>query len=330
MSTSTDIPTAVNTTATQINNEDTTTTTTTKSDSHDENVFASLFHKFVDAITPVPDDDNKESTGTDGEDDNAVVKQTYSTTTVSDAVLASNTTTVTGNVELSKHNDTVNPLAVVFDKFVDAITPKVDDDVLLEQQNKQRDALLEDNEIVEGGIPKYLRDAMTILTPYQKQLITVLYTQYGQQHLFQAKYFNSKSPPSMRRQLAQQLESLDREYVDGGLVGCINNIRTLLNNSKNNINPLDGWEPMKDGTTSGKAFELGTKAYEQMEANGLPELGSVGFVLVAGGLGERLGYSGIKVWKKIYYTKLQLRQKYHSSYHLSFLNVASNCVFICI
>jgi UDP-sugar pyrophosphorylase len=32
-----------------------------------------------------------------------------------------------------------------------------------------------------------------------------------------------------------------------------------------------------------------------MEELGLQELSKVGFVLIAGGLGERLGYSGIKI-----------------------------------
>ena len=38
-----------------------------------------------------------------------------------------------------------------------------------------------------------------------------------------------------------------------------------------------------------------TSEYYQFEALGIPELGKCGFVLVAGGLGERLGYNGIKV-----------------------------------
>ena len=157
---------------------------------------------------------------------------------------------------------------------------------------------VDDDAIMEGvGIPKYLHEALNILTPHQRQLIITLYTQYGQEHLFQKKYFNTKSPPSMRRQLAQQLESLDQEYADGGLVGCIKNVRILLENSKNNVNPLDGWKPTLDDTTraTGKAFKLGTPEYQEMEAKGMPELGAVGFVLVAGGLGERLGYTGIKV-----------------------------------
>ena len=46
---------------------------------------------------------------------------------------------------------------------------------------------------------------------------------------------------------------------------------------------------------SGETFELGTPEYTKIEKKGIRELGRVGFVLVAGGLGERLGYSGAKV-----------------------------------
>ena len=58
------------------------------------------------------------------------------------------------------------------------------------------------------------------------------------------------------------------------------------------MNPLDGWTP---SVPAGEAFELGTDAYRTTERLGMKELGSVGFVLVAGGLGERLGYKGAKV-----------------------------------
>ncbi len=55
---------------------------------------------------------------------------------------------------------------------------------------------------------------------------------------------------------------------------------------------MDGWKP---SIPSGDAFDIGTPEYTKMEKKGLKELGKVGFVLVAGGLGERLGYTGAKV-----------------------------------
>jgi UDP-sugar pyrophosphorylase len=39
----------------------------------------------------------------------------------------------------------------------------------------------------------------------------------------------------------------------------------------------------------------GTDIFDEMERLGLQELPYIGFVLIAGGLGERLGYSGIKI-----------------------------------
>lgn len=58
------------------------------------------------------------------------------------------------------------------------------------------------------------------------------------------------------------------------------------------MNPLDGWTP---SVPEGSKFEIGTKEFKAVEKVGIRELGNVGFVLVAGGLGERLGYSGAKV-----------------------------------
>jgi UDP-sugar pyrophosphorylase len=163
-------------------------------------------------------------------------------------------------------------------------------------------------------VPPYLLDAMNVVTPAQKQLITTLYCDLGQEHLFSEHHFSSKAPPSMRRQMAAQLEVLDQEYADGGLAGYIRNCRTLLENSRNNVNPLAGWEPTL--STSGSSLELGTPEYEAMEQKGLPELGAVGFVLVAGGLGERLGYSGIKV--RLFSVLLVFDADLHSNGHLIF------------
>ena len=62
--------------------------------------------------------------------------------------------------------------------------------------------------------------------------------------------------------------------------------------SKEGVNPLEGFTPSKP---KGSAFEIGTPEFKTTEKIGIRELGSVGFVLVAGGLGERLGYSGAKI-----------------------------------
>lgn len=126
------------------------------------------------------------------------------------------------------------------------------------------------------------------LSGSQKELVNKLCS-LGQEHLFENW---SETPKSTRVKLAAQLESLDKEYSDGGLERYIKNARRLLENSKKGINPMEGWYP---SVPQGEMFELGTKDYGETEAIGMKELGKTGFVLVAGGLGERLGYSSIKV-----------------------------------
>jgi UDP-sugar pyrophosphorylase len=111
----------------------------------------------------------------------------------------------------------------------------------------------------------------------------------GQAHLFENW---DATPPAARRKLAEQLETIDKEYKDGGIEGYLKNARELLKKSREGVNPLDGWVPE---VPVGQRFEMCSDSYNQTEATGLKELGSVGFVLVAGGLGERLGYKGIKI-----------------------------------
>lgn len=90
----------------------------------------------------------------------------------------------------------------------------------------------------------------------------------------------------------EQLVRMDKAYPSGGLVGYIKNARALLEKSKRGENPLEGWSP---SVPDGEMFEIGTEAYDQCEQVGLGEMGKCGFALVAGGLGERLGYGGIKL-----------------------------------
>jgi hypothetical protein len=139
---------------------------------------------------------------------------------------------------------------------------------------------------------KIFLDALSVLTEPQKALLISLYRDLGQKHLFDEDFFNDAAPPSQRRQFAAQLLSLDQEYTNGGLEGYITKARKLLAGSQKGVNPLEGWTP---SVPKGQLFDLGTSQYKEKEAEGIQHLGSCGFVLVAGGLGERLGYTGIKV-----------------------------------
>ena len=129
--------------------------------------------------------------------------------------------------------------------------------------------------------------AISELSAKQQELLQKL-NDGGQSHLFQD--FHQASLDS-RKALASQLEALDESYPTG-ILGYTTRAKELLEDSRNGVNPLDGWSP---SVPKGEAFEIGTPEYQETEAIGMKELGSIGFVLVAGGLGERLGYSGIKV-----------------------------------
>lgn len=68
--------------------------------------------------------------------------------------------------------------------------------------------------------------------------------------------------------------------------------RKFLEDSKNNVNPFADYKPE---IPEGVQLFPGTELMNEMEEKGMKELAKVGFVLIAGGLGERLGYSGIKI-----------------------------------
>lgn len=112
----------------------------------------------------------------------------------------------------------------------------------------------------------------------------------GQSHLLDA--FSKTKDTAKLKALAAQLVKLDKGYAEGGLLGYIDTAKKLLLDSKNGVNPLDGWTP---SVPKGEKFDLGTEHYDSTENEGMKFLGKVGFILVAGGLGERLGYNGAKV-----------------------------------
>ncbi len=103
---------------------------------------------------------------------------------------------------------------------------------------------------------------------------------------------NNAANEDKKKAFMSKLESIDQSYPDGGLIGYLKNATNLLEKSRMGINPLEGWTP---SVPKGETFTVESDAFISTEALGLEEVGKCGFVLVAGGLGERLGYGDIKV-----------------------------------
>lgn len=142
------------------------------------------------------------------------------------------------------------------------------------------------------GVSPGLEKLLPTLTDAQADLCKILCSEeLRQSHLFRDWGAGSDASPAVKRLFVEQLEALDNSYPTG-LKGYIENARELLEKSRKGVNPLEGWKP---SVPVGMTFDLGSKEYSKMEEIGRHELGSVGFVLVAGGLGERLGYGNIKV-----------------------------------
>lgn len=114
----------------------------------------------------------------------------------------------------------------------------------------------------------------------------------GQSHLLDGYRKDPSNSVDGVKNLASQLLKLDGGYP-GGLRSYIINARRLLQDSKDGVNPLKGFVP---AIPEGEKFDdLNTVKYRNTEKVGIKLLGKVGFILVAGGLGERLGYNGAKV-----------------------------------
>ncbi|PSC70970.1 UDP-sugar pyrophosphorylase 1 [Micractinium conductrix] len=141
--------------------------------------------------------------------------------------------------------------------------------------------------LVEGGLESNRHAAW--MTPEDAALAEALLAE-GQGHLFQRWPAPGTADADKQRMLAQ-LRHLDTSYA-GGLRQYIQNARRLLHESKEGVNPFEGCVP---SVPEGEKLDFGSERFRELERAGVKAAGGCAFVLVAGGLGERLGYSGIKV-----------------------------------
>mmetsp|Transcript_41249 Transcript_41249/g.124724 ORF Transcript_41249/g.124724 Transcript_41249/m.124724 type:complete len:822 (-) Transcript_41249:445-2910(-) len=144
------------------------------------------------------------------------------------------------------------------------------------------------------SLPPGLEASLPLLTPSQRDLARKMCSEpASQSHLFSGWSASSTADADAKRAFMARLETVDNTYPTGGLMGYISNARDLLDKSRRGVNPLEGWKP---SVPAGQNFDdTGSKEFKETEEVGRKELGRCGFVLVAGGLGERLGYGDIKI-----------------------------------
>lgn len=140
--------------------------------------------------------------------------------------------------------------------------------------------------------PQTLKDNKSILSSEEKQLSNIL-IQCGQTHLFDG-WAKPGTDDKKKHDFFQQVKQLHRGYtIEGGLRAYVSRAKELLKKSKEGANPFEGYAPeIPEGISLGAPY---SETYQRLEKKGLDHVGKCGFVLVAGGLGERLGYSSIKI-----------------------------------
>ncbi|CAM0909705.1 unnamed protein product [Alopecurus aequalis] len=134
-----------------------------------------------------------------------------------------------------------------------------------------------------------LRRNLRLLSDDQAELAKMLLNE-GQGHLFE-HWPEPGVDDDKKRSFFDQVHRLHSSYP-GGLESYIQNAKKLLADSKAGQNPYDGFTP---SVPSGEVLTFGDDNFLSLEAAGVKEARNAAFVLVAGGLGERLGYKGIKV-----------------------------------
>ncbi len=137
--------------------------------------------------------------------------------------------------------------------------------------------------------PQILQNNEALFSAEEKKTIASLLRD-GQHHLFD-NWDELGINDDRKHFLLGQITMFNQE-LPGGLSSYISRAKKLLLSSKNDENPLKGWKPEVPKGIQVSPFDEEYLKYEQL---GLDRLALCGFVLVAGGLGERLGYSGIKV-----------------------------------
>jgi len=117
-----------------------------------------------------------------------------------------------------------------------------------------------------------------------------------------------------RLAFVEQVKKLNSTYP-GGLEAYYNRAKKLLKDASEDVNPYEGYTPLQP---KGEKIDFYSSSAQDLEDIGVQELKHTAFVLVAGGLGERLGYNGIKVSIPIELVTSKTFLEYYIQYILTF------------
>lgn len=129
------------------------------------------------------------------------------------------------------------------------------------------------------------KDAERSFSDEEKKMIELL-IELGQDHVA-----NISKTMESRKKVLEQCINME-SYYPGGIKAYITGAKSYLEASARGENPYKGFVP---SVPSGETLTAFTDEFNAAEKKGLEEIDSVAFCLVAGGMGERLGYNGIKV-----------------------------------
>ena len=103
------------------------------------------------------------------------------------------------------------------------------------------------------------------------------------------KYKTSKDDD--KKYFIEQFNYLEKA-TPGGIKDYLRRAKILLEESKNNVNPFKDYTPE---VPLGFDIKVGSEQFYELDKLGFTQIENTVFVLVAGGLGERLGYPDIKI-----------------------------------
>ena len=122
-----------------------------------------------------------------------------------------------------------------------------------------------------------------------EKTVLALLKELNQDHIL-AKY--SSATPEEKKNFIIQFNELDK-VCRGGIKDYLKRAKILLEASKNKVNNFS--DTTIEIPNDIPHIEIGTEEFFELDQLGFNQLKDTVFVLVAGGLGERLGYTGIKI-----------------------------------